>query len=240
MEGGKPTQDAPMMQNHLMRFVQSTPMNIVVWTLVNLGLTELELSALREEELLPLVRALDTLDLSQFNYISLHAPSRLARLSESEVISALKDVASRGFPIIVHPDVIVDFDLWNELGDKLCLENMDKRKSTGRTASELEACFLELPSATLCFDIGHARQIDPTMCEANAILLRFADRTQQIHMSLVNSKSVHEPLNYESILAFRRVAHLLPSNVPIILETPVSSDRIQAEIDKVAWLLQPA
>jgi hypothetical protein len=162
----------------------------------------------------------------------------LEQLSEQEVVSLLEDVASRGWPIVVHPDVITDFSQWGRLGDRLCIENMDKRKSTGRTASELAPFFEKLPSATLCFDIGHARQIDPTMVEAHAILTRYADRLQQVHMSLVNSSSAHEPLNYESLHAFRRVAHLIPKDVPIILETPVTSEQISAEVEKVAWLLQ--
>jgi len=198
----------------------------------------IELSALREEELLPLAEAIDCLDLKQFNYISVHAPSRLESLSERDVVSTLLDFARRGWPIVVHPDVIADFDIWHELGARLCLENMDKRKAVGRTSSELADFFARFPEATLCFDIGHARQIDPTMCEADAILRRFGERIQQIHISLVNSRSVHQPLNYESALAFRRVAHLLPPHVPMILETPVHSDQIQAEIEKVAWILE--
>lgn len=196
----------------------------------------IELSALREQELVPLVESLDSLDLGQFSYISLHAPSKLQYMTECDVVSALTAVANRKWPIVVHPDVITDYHTWRRLGRMLCLENMDKRKAIGRTAAELASFFAQLPDATLCFDIGHARQIDPTMCEADTILRRFGDRLQQIHLSLVNSRSVHEPLNYESILAFRRVAHLLPSGVPIILETPVGCDGIQPELEKVAWL----
>ena len=186
--------------------------------------------------MLPLVDAIDSLDLKEFSYVSFHAPSELVRMSESEVVSVLGEVAGRGWPIIVHPDVITAFDIWRELGDRLCLENMDKRKSTGRTASELANLFKQLDSATLCFDIGHARQIDPTMCEADAILRRFQNRLQQVHLSVVNSESSHQPLNVEAMLAFRRVAHLLPADVPIILETPVKAEDIQAEMEKVAWL----
>ncbi|MGI0084760.1 MAG: hypothetical protein ACREBQ_06730, partial [Nitrososphaerales archaeon] len=36
----------------------------------------IELSALRETELAPLIGALDSLDLSAFTYISVHAPSK--------------------------------------------------------------------------------------------------------------------------------------------------------------------
>lgn len=65
--------------------------------------------------------------------------------------------------------MISNFDQWRTLGDRLCIENMDKRKTTGRTADELAVFFAGLTEATLSFDIGHARQIDPTMCEADAI-----------------------------------------------------------------------
>jgi hypothetical protein len=197
----------------------------------------IELSALREEELVPLVQILDSLELHQFNYISFHAPSRLSTMTEEDAVAVLRDVATRGWPIIVHPDVISVCDEWRKLGNRLCLENMDKRKRTGRTAAELGELFEVFEEATLCFDIGHARQIDPTMCEADAILRSSRTRLQQVHLSLVNSASAHEPLNCEAILAFRRVAHWLPPNVPIILETPVKANEIRREIEKVAWLV---
>ena len=40
IEGGKPGQYLPMMQEHLMRFVQATSTNILVWSLQNVGLEE--------------------------------------------------------------------------------------------------------------------------------------------------------------------------------------------------------
>jgi hypothetical protein len=197
----------------------------------------IELSALREVELQPLVEALDSLDLDQFSYVSFHAPSKLAMLSERSLIEILGPVINREWPIIVHPDIITDFEAWRALGESLCIENMDKRKSVGRTTSELRPFFDELTEAGLCFDIGHARQVDPTMCEAENMLEAFQGRIRQIHLSLVNSNSVHEPLNYESIIAYQRVAHLIRRDVPVILETPVSGDRLRAEIRKAESLL---
>jgi hypothetical protein len=197
----------------------------------------IELSALREEELIPLINVLDSLDLHQFSYVSFHAPSRLSALSEGEVVDLLCKVAGRGWPVIVHPDVITDYALWRKLGESLCLENMDKRKPVGRSAGELAELFRRLPEARLCFDIGHARQVDPTMSEAEAILRRFGSRIRQIHLSLVTSSSAHEPLNYESLLAYRRVARLLPKDVPIILETPVRKEQVDEEISKARELV---
>jgi len=191
-----------------------------------------ELSALREDELDPLLESLDRLEnqLKSFEYISFHAPSKRACFSESEFVEKLRRVADRGWAIIVHPDVIEDFSLWRSLGRAVCIENMDKRKKIGRTAAQIGTIFEKLPEATFCFDIGHARQVDPTMQEAEMFLELFHDRLRQVHMSYVNSQSRHERLNFESIRAFQRVAHRLTAAIPIILETPVSADEVEDEI----------
>jgi hypothetical protein len=189
-----------------------------------------ELSALREDELDPLLESLDQLPLKDFDYISFHAPSRLKHLSEAELVLKLQPIADRGWAIIVHPDVIHDFALWRKLGRAVCIENMDKRKPIGRTAAQLQEIFDKLPEATFCFDIGHARQVDPTMQEAESFLRCFRERLRQVHMSYVNSQSRHERLNYESIIAFRLVAHWIDESVPIILETPVQRNQVDEEI----------
>lgn len=190
----------------------------------------IELSALREEELEPLINLLDSLDLGQFSYVSFHAPSRLMHMSEEQAIELLQSVAKRDWPIVVHPDVIQDFPLWQTLGRHLCLENMDKRKPTGRTVREMLGYFERLPEATFCFDIGHARQVDPTMLEARRFLRQFGERLCQIHMSFVNSSSHHERLNFQARLAFQRVAGLIPEHAPIILETPVPEGLLNQEV----------
>lgn len=192
--------------------------------------TAVELSALREHELAPLVGKLDAIDLRQFAHVSFHAPSRLHEFSEAQVVRLLRQVAGRGWPVIVHPDLISDFSLWAELGALVCIENMDKRKAVGRTAAQLQNVFDKLPNATFCFDIGHARQVDPTMQEAESFLNRFRDRLRQVHMSYVNPQSGHERLNYESISAYRRVAPRLDPAIPVILETPVQPDEVGDEI----------
>jgi hypothetical protein len=86
-----------------------------------------ELSALREEELEPLVQALDTLDLRQFRYVSFHAPSQLVALNERRLAAQLHAVAERRMPIILHPDMIRDYRCWTDFGDTLYIENVFQR-----------------------------------------------------------------------------------------------------------------
>lgn len=193
----------------------------------------LELSALRQEELRPLLGGLDKLDLSQFAYVAVHAPSEFPAQDEKDIVNLLLPLCLRGWPIVLHPDAIHDFSLWRGLGRLLCVENMDKRKPIGRTVPELSRIFDQLPDASFCFDIGHARQVDSTMTEAHFILKRFGDRLRQVHVSEVNTRSKHDPLSLASILAFQEVADLIPDDVPLILETPVPEDQIAFELDRV-------
>jgi len=190
-----------------------------------------ELSALRENELAPLIEALGSLDLSRFTYISVHAPSRYEPSHEMEIINLLKNVANRRWPIIIHPDAVHDFTAWDVFRDLVFVENMDKRNQTGRTAQELSAIFAKLPHAGLCFDLGHCRQVDPTMNEAYLILRDLGTRLKQLHVSEVNSRSTHDPLSGASIGAFEKIAHLIPEHVPVILESPVADTEVTAEIE---------
>jgi hypothetical protein len=196
-----------------------------------------ELSALRHAELQPLVEALETLDLTQFAVISFHAPSKIDSQLEQATVELLLRVAQKGWLVVVHPDAISNFGLWGQLGRSLTLENMDKRKSVGRYAYELAGLFEQLPQAAFCFDIGHARQVDPSMAEAGAILRQFHDRLRLIHISEVNSQSKHDPLSLSAFLAFKKVTHLIPDNVPVIIESRVTEQQIEREVKSVAQLL---
>jgi sugar phosphate isomerase/epimerase len=195
------------------------------------GTIVIELSALRARELPVLAAAVPRLQLEQFHYISLHAPSHWDALSEKDGVEHLQVFAAKQWPIVIHPDCIEDYDLWKPFGPSLLIENMDKRKPVGRTAAELRKVFEQLPEASLCFDIGHARQVDPTMLEAYLILREHGTRLRQVHMSHVDTRNAHVTLRWASIQPFQKIAHLIPENVPIILETPVSADGIGAEIE---------
>lgn len=143
------------------------------------ALRAIELSALRELELAPLVEAAPGLDLSGFDYVSFHAPSSLKSIDEVSVVQLLLRLPEE-WPIVVHPDIVRTYSLWNRLGSRLCIENMDNRKTTGRTVAELRELFRELPAAGFCLDVGHAKQIDPTMTIAILMLREFGTRLRQV------------------------------------------------------------
>lgn len=199
----------------------------------------IELSALRLPELVPLANSIDSLDLKHFSHIAFHAPSAFSPDEECEVVKILMSVAGRGWPVVVHPDAIHDWTLWRQLGSLLCIENMDKRKPIGRTVPELAACFDHVPQATLCLDLGHARQVDPSMTGTFLIMREFGGRLQQVHLSEVSTDSCHNRLSYSANLAFQKIALLIPESTPVILETPVARDEITKEIQRARTALMP-
>jgi hypothetical protein len=201
------------------------------------SLPVVELSALREDELPRLLDTWKSLDLRAFTYVSIHAPSAMDPENESRIRGRIRDEAPHECPIIVHPDAIHTVAGWRELGSRICIENMDKRKPIGRTVKELRDVFRELPEAGFCFDIGHARQVDPTMTEAAQMLKAFKSRLRQVHVSEVNTRSRHDRLSFVSILAFQEVAHLIPDEIPLVLETPVTESEMDDELSVVAKAL---
>lgn len=189
----------------------------------------IELSALRGRELAPLVEALDELKLGMFEHVSFHAPSDLSGMCERDVIALLSGLPP-AWPIILHPDIVVDSEQWRLLGSRLCLENMDQRKPVGRTVSEMELMFRRLPDASFCFDIGHARQVDPTMGIAMGLLQRFQSRLRQIHISEVDPHGKHIAIGFAALCGFRRVAKLIPDECPVIIESMVGPGELQNEL----------
>lgn len=205
----------------------------------NPSLRAIELSALRDHELRPLISGLDQLDLSHFTYVSIHAPSKLTTLSEREAFSILHE-APQKWPIIIHPELMPTPSLWKSLGRRVCLENMDNRKSNGRTLREMRQLFEWLPEAEFCLDLGHARQIDPTMATAMKMAQEFSGRLRQLHVSEIGRYGEHLPLSALAIYAFQLVVRFIPSDCAVIIESVIEPDGMDREIRKSASLFHSA
>lgn len=207
-------------------------------SLSEFDVSAVELSALRLDELASLLSALTSLDLRRFRYVSVHAPSKFAAAEEEGIIDQLKHVADRGFNVVLHPDAMHDVKAWRRLGRRLCIENMDKRKPVGRTASELREFFTHLPEAGLCFDIAHARQVDSSMTVAYRLLREFRDRIRQVHISEVDTSSKHARMSTAAIADYAEVAHLIPDDAAVIVEAQVDDSQIASELLLAGQALQ--
>jgi hypothetical protein len=182
----------------------------------------IELSVLSEQELPSLTEYLQRSPSLPFRYISIHGPSKGREMDEERLVSALDQLARRADAIVMHPDTIERLELYRPLGQKLLLENMDARKSSGRTAEELGKAFAKLPEAGFCFDVAHASSIDRGMRAANDLLDRFGDRLCHVHLSSLSEDRHHVRLNSEDEELFCPVLRRC-LDVPWILEAPPST-----------------
>lgn len=138
----------------------------------------------------------------------------------------LKEVPNSVRAIVVHPDLIADPGAYLGLGWRLCVENMDSRKSFGQSASDLEQVFAALPDAGFVLDLAHVREVDPSLDLASDLLDRFGVRLREVHISSIVNGS-HDKLTSEDE---ERFGPLLARcrDVPWIFEA-APPDRWQAE-----------
>jgi hypothetical protein len=191
----------------------------------------IELSALRTHELGPLVRAISHLRLDGYEHVSVHAPSAFTAAEEPGIAAELLPLARRGWLVVLHPDTIHDPRLWAPFGDRLALENMDRRKPVGRTVREMRPVFARLPQASFCFDVAHAWQVDPSLRGATDMLDAFGDRLAEVHLSELDDQSRHVRLSPTGIEAYQAVADRIPLHVPVIIEAPVQPHEIADELE---------
>ena len=191
-----------------------------------------ELSALRLEELDPLIEDLDSLSLQSFTYVSFHAPSDFPEREEARVVDLLGKVFNRGWNIIAHPDMIRKPHLWRRFGSRLLLENMDRRKSDGRTAGELARWFAELPQARFCLDLAHARQLDTTLVLLAEMIKNFRARIAEIHISDLDSYCSHQPMSAISVNDYRSIATKVFQRLPIIIESRLDGPRLGLRLEE--------
>jgi hypothetical protein len=182
----------------------------------------IELSAISASELPGLLAYLAAAPRLPFLFVSVHAPSKGLGGDEPAYVEELRRVPRWVDAIVVHPDTISDPAPYRALGRHLAVENMDTRKRVGLRANDLATLFAELPDARLCFDIAHAKDVDPTMQEAAEIARRFAPRLSHVHVSSLDQNQHHVSLTlededlYEPVLRHCR-------DVPWILEAPPRS-----------------
>jgi hypothetical protein len=208
----------------------------IKWLLKN-RVQSVELSALRIEELEPMVDSLKSLPIAPFHYISFHAPSSFPKEAERRVVQLLDNVASRGWNIIVHPDVIRNYSLWRPFHSHLLIENMDRRKPVGRTAHELKKIFEMLPDARLCLDVAHARQMDTTLTLLSQIISQFSARIAEIHISELDSWCQHQPMSAGAVKDYQNFASHFNSSLPVIIESMLEGNRASMRMDEfhLAW-----
>ncbi len=181
-----------------------------------------ELSALSEPELPALLDYLQQADGLPFLFVSIHGPSKQREMPEARLVEILLHLRSKADVVVLHPDAMHDLPEYERLGSLLAVENMDSRKNLGQTVEQLEPIMDALPDARLCFDIAHAKAVDPTMAEGARILDRWLDRLSHVHVSSLDGGCHHVPLTRRDEELFGPLLERC-RDVPWILEAPPNS-----------------
>lgn len=185
------------------------------------GSFAVELAALSEWELDGLLTYLSGGSRLPFRYISVHGPSKSLEMPEEELVATLARTPGWVQSIVVHPDTMEEPARYARLGRRLVIENMDARKSGGRTADELRPLFEALPEAGFCFDVAHAWSIDTGLAVARGLLDAFRTRLRQVHLSSLDESLKHVALTPADEKLFAPLLRRC-RDVPWILEAEMS------------------
>lgn len=139
----------------------------------------------------------DIQELKKFKYISIHAPAvftdsnkkqwiRYPSNEAEDVIDKILNIAktTSAHTIVFHPDLVDDFSWLNSKVDNLlAFENMDRKKSFGKSVEDMDIVFLKAPNAKWVCDVNHIYAIDHSMNLAKNFHKAFQDRICHYHMS---------------------------------------------------------
>ncbi len=181
------------------------------------SMAAVELSALSEDEVLPLLDFLHQTRSLPFRFKSVHGPAKGRQLAETDLVKLLTGFQGLCDGIVMHPDTMHDLSPYRALGRDLVIENMDARKDTGATVKDLGILFESLPEARFCFDIAHAWSLDPSMALAEELLDTFGPRLSHVHVSSLDEDLHHVSLTPEDEALFSSTLRRC-LDVPWILE----------------------
>jgi len=183
------------------------------------SLDVVELSALSAGELPGLLRFLGEAEALPFGHVSVHGPSKGWDGTPGALAAALGSLPAFVDGVVMHPETLGDVAAFADLGGRLRLENMDKRKPDARSVAELSRYFEALPDARFCLDVAHAQLHDPSMHLAHELLDAFMDRLAEVHISSIERDGEHVPLRAGDAEAFLPVLARCVG-VPWVLEAP--------------------
>ena len=172
---------------------------------------------------------------NKFARRSVHAPThvRYGRTAESKAL--LKMVASLYAAIgaelvVIHPDVVDDWEVFNDFPMQIGVENMDSRKSSFRDVESMRSLFDQHENFKMVLDLNHCFTNDPTMKLAERFIETLGDKVGQIHLS--GFAGFHEPLFQTKQLEILKYCREL--NAPIVIESvlPDAAD-IKKEFDYI-------
>lgn len=162
--------------------------------------------------------------INDFAYKSIHLPNDIAYKND-ERTKRLLDVVSDYYKeinanlILVHPDIVEDWEIFNPYKLNWAVENMDKEKQKYKTVSDLAEFFKTKPDWKLVLDLNHCYTNDKTMKLARDMIDQFKNKISEIHLS--GYINLHDPL-FQTKQNFI-LDYCKETDVPIVIESVLDS-----------------
>jgi len=210
----------------ILGFNTYTPNNILWRDKINLSkkcgcqAVELSYNSLDRTDWLDKLTLEDFID---FDFISLHAPTRFLYKNNKEtnkLLVKLQNLHKKfNFNIIVlHSDIILDWDVFKKYDLPIAIENMDNRKESGKTVEDLKEIF-ERNDIKMVLDINHCYVNDNSLKLVKEMYDNFKDRIVEIHLS--GFEAFHDLLYKTKQIEF--IKSLPNKNIPVIIESMIDS-----------------
>lgn len=175
-------------------------------------------------------------DLSSFTIVSHHAPSITYGYNpETEFVFkriARLQAITRLAKVVVHPDWVEDFSVFKHAPFTVAFENMDCRKQSFKTATEMRDLLEKDPAWEMVFDINHVYTNDRTLRSVGEFIELCGDRITQIHLS--GYSQLHDPLFKTRQTELITAIAAIPGQ--IVVESQLGLDEFKQEqiyIDKL-------
>ena len=208
-----------------------------------MGITSIELSSrlIRPDNYYHLLDEFLESSFEGVQYLSLHFPAipdkwRYGKNKETEEVLKRAYHIHSNHPldlVIVHPNVVDDFNVFKDLPYPVGFENMDWRKESYKTPEEMEKLLDENPKAKFVMDVNHIYTNDKSMALAEKFW-KFENRLAEIHLS--GFLELHDPLfetkQEEIIRAIKK------TRAPIIIESVLRIEDVPKELEYVKAELQ--
>jgi hypothetical protein len=136
--------------------------------------------------------------LTNVGRISLHLPCRNIRYRDDKatisamVLAKLIHLRLGLTSVVIHPDIVDDWNMVFSFDLPISIENMDARKKSGTTAASLEK-IMSRHKCQLVLDLAHCSAFGKDMGLARELIRLFADNLSHIHLSGFDSGH-HLPL----------------------------------------------
>jgi len=182
------------------------------------GCKIIEISCMRQGEL-------DRVDnisqyVKDFLRKSIHLPTDIKYQNNPETIKVLKKIEVLYKEInadlaLVHPDTVIDWDVFDDYKLNWAIENMDNRKESHKDVDGLKKFFAEHTDWKMVLDLNHCFSNDKSMKLADDFISQFKDRIEEIHLS--GYVEYHEPLFQTKQLEILNYCKNV--DVPVIIES---------------------